>query len=485
MSNIIVIGGISYDKLARPLGPFRLRTAAEASGYSLKVVDYAWAFDEDKMLNLLEGLISDDTKILGISAAWFDRHYDGSANKWANQSFFNRFKEKYPNIEIVIGGTKTNAQPLLFNNASWFITGFSDIAFIKLLDYIYGKDTNLKYWKESNVKVIHGDSHYPVANMDDLETIFKPEDNFLSYQPMPLEVSRGCIFKCSFCTHPFLGKKSYDYIRSSESLAKELARNYALFGTYRYTISDDTFNDSYEKLDMVRRAVDIAKIPNFEFVGYIRPELLVTKTEMIPKLIDLGLKGCHLGVESMNTDARKVIGKGMDVNRVLEVVERLREHDVRVHASFIIGLPHETEEENYKCKDFLIANKHRYFQSWGFNGLGLVRGATGEGYSLFEKDPEKYGIKTFEIPNSMWLGWTNDYGMDNKKAEDLARKFNNESWPHQQFAGWTLAQAWFHNLTDDQIRNETHKSLNIDSLIKRNGIARAEMNYNAIVNTLR
>lgn len=477
MFNVIIIGGISYDKFGRPLGPFRLRTAAENAGYSLKVIDYAWAFDSEKLLDLLKSLITKETKVLGISAAWFDKHHDGSANSWATQKFFDAFKKMYPEILIVTGGTKTNAQPLLFNNSDWFITGFSDIAFIKLLDYIYEKENNLKYWKESNVKVIRGDSHYPVLNMDDLETVFKKEDGFLSYQPMPLEVSRGCIFKCAFCTHPFLGKKSYDYIRSSESLAKELSRNYEMFGAYRYTISDDTFNDSYEKLDIVQKAIDIAKLPKFEFVGYIRPELLVTKVEMISKLKNLGLKGAHLGIESMNNEARKVIGKGMDINRVLEVVEKLRENDVRVHASFIAGLPHESEEEIYESADFLIKNKNKYFQSWSFNGLGLVKGAAGDTYSLFEKDPTAYGIQTFEIENSMWLDWKNNMGITNKQANKIANDCNNKSWEHWKFAGWTLAQAWFHNLTEEQISNETFKSIKMDAIMKKNGNDRADKNY--------
>lgn len=484
MFNVIIVGGISYDKLGRPLGPFRLRTAVENSGYTLKVIDYAWAFDESKMLDLLSSLISVETKVLGISASWFDRHHDNSANSWATQSFFDKFKKMHPHVTVVTGGTKINIVPLLFNNSDWFITGFSDIAFIQLLNYLFDKSVTLKYWKNDNVKVIQADTHYPVSNMDDLETVFKAEDNFLEYQPMPLEVSRGCIFKCAFCTHPFLGKKSYDYIRSSESLAKELARNYELFGTYRYTISDDTFNDSYEKLDIVQRAIDIAKLPKFEFVGYIRPELLVTKVDMIDKLVSLGLKGAHLGIESMNDQARKAIGKGMDVNRVLEVVERLRTCGVRLHSSFIVGLPYELASEVYRTNDFLIANRHRYFHSWTFNGLGLAKSSSGESYSLFEKDPESYGIKTFEVPNEHWLNWTNNVGMTRKQANKIAANCNAKSFEYMQFAGWSLAQAWFHNITSDQIINETIESIKINSLVKKNGNERAELNYSQIVKSL-
>ena len=488
MSNVILIGGISYDSYGRPLGPYRLRTAAESAGYSLKVVDYAWAFDEQKLFSLLQKLISKETRVLGISAAWFDFFYDKSANQWATESFFSKVRAYYPDLIIVIGGTKLNAHSMLTGNANWFITGFSDIAFIKLLDYIFkNKSDGLIYTEKSNrlkTKIIDGDIHYTISNMDELETIFKKEDNFLEYQPVPLEVSRGCIFKCSFCTHPFLGKKSYDYIRSPGSLAKELARNYNLFGTYRYTISDDTFNDSYEKISIVEQAVKLANLPKFEFVGYIRPELLVTKTDMLSRLLSLGLKGCHLGVESMDNDARKLVGKGMDIDRILTVVENLRTNNVRVHASFIAGLPNETEKSVYQTNDFLIENRQKYFHSWSWNGLGLIKGAgANDSYSLFEKNPAAYGIETSIIENSMFLDWKNTLGITAAKATEMADNCNSKARPYQQFAGWSLAQAWYHALTEEQIQNETPQSLNMRAIAKKNGLGRAEKNYSQIINT--
>lgn len=477
MYNVILIGGISYDYVGRPLGPYRLRTAAENAGYSLKVIDYAWAFSEDNLITLLEKLITSETKILGISAAWFDH----VANTWSTQSFYNRIKKSFPQIIIVTGGTKINAQPLMFKNSHWFITGFSDIAFIKLLDYVYGKCKELKYWKENGVKIIKGDDHYPVTNMDDIETVFKKEDEFLSFQPIPLEVSRGCIFKCAFCTHPFLGKKNSEYIRSAENLASELSRNYELFGTYRYTISDDTFNDSYQKIDIVQKAVDLAGLPSFEFVSYIRPELIITKTEMLSKLLQLGLKGCHIGMESLNNEARKIIGKGMDVNRVLDVVKQLRNNGVRIYASFIVGLPGETEKEIYETSNFLIENKEKYFHSWGFNPLGLMKAASGEAYSIFEKNPKDYGFETKEIKTSMYLDWISDSGMTFTKAKEIANVCNNAANQHRQFGGWDVAQAWYFGISENQILTEPPNSLDLKSKMRSSSIERATRNYNQII----
>lgn len=482
--DIILVGGISFDVHGRALGPFRLRTEVERAGYSLKVVDYAWAFDQDQFFNLLSVLITEKTKILGISAAWFDIRKP--ANQWLDVEFFDRFRKKFPGVLIVVGGTKPTVPSLMHNKADWFISGFGEIALVKLMNYLTNENKSLKFITEGHLKIILANNDYQVANIDDIETVFKLEDGFHSYQPLPLEVSRGCIFKCAFCTHPFLGKKTYEYIRSAESIGRELKRNYELFGTTRYLISDDTFNDSYEKLDIVRKAIDLAKIPNFEFCGYIRPELIITKPKMLSMLLSLGLKAGHIGLESMRDESRKIVGKGIDVNRVFEVAHTLNSNGVKLHASLIAGLPNDTEEEIYRWNDFLIENRNDLFKNWNFNALGIQRTGTGDiPYSLIEKNPEHYGYTTSineEIPNAQELIWTHSSGMTLEKARMIARHCNGKSVQYRKFAGWEIGSAWFHNLSDDMIENTVGGiSLEIRKILLENGHKRALHNYNNLV----
>ena len=482
--NVILIGGISHDRTGRAIGPFRLRTAFENAGYSLKVIDYAWALDQDQMIELLSTLITEKTKILGISAAW----YDLPSNKWAQDtSFFNRFRNLFPGITIVVGGTKTTASSLLYNQCDWFISGFSDIAFVRLTNYLYEKTSDLIYITDTHgnpgeTKIVSADKDYQVTNVDEIETVFKEEDMFLPYQPLPIEISRGCIFKCAFCTHPFLGKKSYDYIRTAESIGRELKRNYELFGTYRYMISDDTFNDSYEKLDIVKRAIEIAKLSKFEFVSYIRPELIITKPNMLDMLLDLGIKGGFIGLESMRKESRLVVGKGIAVDRVLEIAQTLNEKGVKMHASLIAGLPGDTEEEIYKWNDYLIENKNRLFRSWSFNPLGLLRTAKGDvPYSLFEKNPELYGYTTKELPHNVQsLHWVHTSGMTADKAQEISANCNASAGKHIKIAGWEVAGAWFHNIPDDIVETMPTMQTNLNECVHANSMIRSGHNYNLI-----
>lgn len=482
MYDAVIVGGVSFDIHGRPLGPVRLRTAAEKAGYTVKVVDYASTLDASQLLTLLSCLITEQTLLIGISASWFDQKRVGS-NSWATTEFFDKLKLQFPKLQIVIGGTKIVSAPLLHAYSDWFLIGFSDISFVSLLNHLSGDKVNLKYIKDNHgVKIIESDIHYKVENMDELETVFIKDDGFLPYQPLPIEISRGCIFKCAFCTHPFLGKKSFDYIRTAESISTELRRNYELFGTTRYFISDDTFNDSIEKLDRVKRAVDLAKLPAFEFVSYIRPELLITQPKMISMLKDLGLKGAHFGVESMNQPARKIVGKGTDINRVLDIAHKLRsEIGTKIHASFILGLPNDTVDDYYKWQKFFINNKNEIFNSWEYMALGIMKSTTDAGYSLIEKNPESYGYIMFDKPGQLWREWKSNTGLTFRSMIRFSEALNAEAMHHKKLAAWDLGAAWFHNVSSDDIDNKVAKDINLLSIAKINSTNRSLQNYNSIV----
>lgn len=474
MYDAILLGGISHNRYGRTIGPYRLRTACENAGYTLKVLDYAWGLNHEKMLKLLEKLVTPRTKILGISAAWFE--WDVNVNQWISAAFFDEFRRLYPHVKVVVGGSSYRQNALLIRYTDWLITGFADIALPKLLDHLT-TGSPIMYWIEKKVKVIKADVHYVVKEMDQLETVMTAEDGLLEHEPFPIEVSRGCIFKCTFCSHPFLGKKDFNYIRSPESIARELRRNYDLFGTHRYVISDDTFNDSIEKLDIFERALSIAAIPNFEFLAYIKPELLVIKPEMVEKLLSMGLKGAHMGIESMKATTRKSIGKGMPIEKILVAAESLRSRGVRLQGSFIVGLPDESPEEIRNTVNFLIENRHRYFNSYSFNVLGITMGIDGEGYSDIEKNPAKYDLEVFKVKGMTRLGWKyTSSGFDHVSATALADESAAKVAPYITYGGWALAQAWQNKTPENELDKSWFSNAALSTVMK-NGADWAHARY--------
>ena len=459
-NHVIFIGGNLALNGGRVIAGFRLRTAVRKHGYEVLVLDSAGVMHQEELVDLLDKVVTNETLVIGFSTIWLDG-YASYHLRWANDDFFNLIKVKYPHVKIVAGGPENHwctRAKTIYENCDWAFSGFSDDSFPRFLNYLSKKpDHGFKYFFDADGKrIVDSNVIFPVPTPNDVETVLEEGDGFLPHQPVPLEVSRGCVFKCSFCHHPFLGIKDPDkYIRTPESIANELKRNYELFGTTRYTILDDTFNDSMEKLDRLHRAIDLSKIPKFEFVSYIKPELLVTKPEMIPKLQALGLSSGYMGIESFKSESRKSIRKGMDINRILDVVSDMRSKtNITFEASFIIGLPHESIEEVSETNRFCIKHKDSLFAGWHFQAMTIYYNKNLEGQSEIDKEPEKFGYEIIEKRPDAPAIWKNKY-MNQGQAVNYADAFNYSASKHRRVAGWGQSTCWHLNISEDDIKNKS------------------------------
>ncbi len=471
MYDAIILCGSKSEMSGRNIAGYRLRTAARKLGYKILVIDSASAMNTEELEETLNAVITQKTLALGISTVWLDGSGENSEIAWINKGVIKRLREKFPKLKIVAGGVgllKMRGSMSLYLASDWHVTGFSDDSFPRLLKLLDGKsDHQLKYFLDSNgKKTIESNKYHQIHHPDDIETEFEESDGFLRHQPLPLEVSRGCIFRCAFCNHPFQGAKDYDsYIRTPESIARELRRNYELFGTTRYSLMDDTFNDSIEKLDRLKRAIEIAKLPDFEFQCYTKPELLVTKPEMIDQLIGLGIVGGFAGIESFNTHARKSMNKGMNVQKVFDALEKLnsKSSKVKLHSSIILGLPGDKPEEFYQWQEYFIKHQNSLFKSWEYIPLGIYTPSKADdesGYlSPLEKDPESYGYTFSERKEGYYSIWSNGF-VDSIKATEIAAELNNRAREVAKPGGWHVSTAW-HVGVDTKDMDQTISKLNL------------------------
>ena len=483
----ILLFGQNFEFAGRGIAGPRLRTAASRAGFDIMIVDFINNLTVEQILELLEKSITKNTKFIGLSASWID---PGTIQfyPWYNKQFFEAVRKRWPQLLIITGGHDEHNKSFLLENANYHFHGYSDHSFIEFLKMVHGQEHTLKFTKKNignnrYVYMVDSNKDHAVTNPDDLETVFLKEDGFKSHQPLPIEVARGCIFRCSFCRHPFQGKKYYDsYQRSIGSIAKELSRNYDLFGTTRYTVLDDTFNDSIEKVHRLTEAVKLAELPKFEFVAYIKPELLVVKPEMIDMLVDLGLKGAFIGMESFNESTRKVIGKGTSVEKVLDACKKLGEannNQVRVHASFISGLPYDTHETVTDTWKFLISEQNTYFRSWHFETLSLrpytnIKPMSDDILSTFDKDPGKFGYK-FDQDGY----WYNEH-WSFKESAILTKKLMVDSQKYIKAGGWRIAGLWQAGVPDDKLDdNMPYETLK--KLIEIDTRDRVSTEYNRLV----
>lgn len=130
-----------------------------------------------------------------------------------------------------------------------------------------------------------------------------------------------------------------------------------------------------------------------------------------------------MGVETYNQKAGKAIGKGINPNRIKDMLHHAREvwkDDVYLKQGLIVGLPYENKESIQNTVDFITGPGSPVDEAQvvplvlrGKNQIGA------DPYvSDFEKNPEKYGLN---IQSDVDYSWTKDDGTDIRSFQEAAQ----------------------------------------------------------------
>ena len=463
MYDIILFGDMpDLETYSRASGSHRIATELREHGYSVLVIDFSNYINFNRFCEILDLAMNENTLAVGFSSTWFpfilpdgtsshrepskpsmrfnpnsENELDSLSMEFAGPNvdlYFNKIKSLAPKCKIILGGAKA----FTYIDVPGIDNVFIGHAETMVVDYM--KDLK-KSDVDSYPKIIDYDKKGQAPSWDfrSSRIDYEPEAFILPSETLLLEVGRGCRFNCKFCSFPLIGQKRVsDYLKFEECLYNELMDNWKRFGTWKYTIVDDTFNDSTEKLEMVKRVID--RLPfKPAFWCYMRLDIIVNNRDHIQLAKDIGIREVYFGIETLNREAGKVIGKGMDPKRITDTLEecaRVWGHDTWIMTGMICGLPKDTVEafEN-SCKYFdrpdrpvghinttpLRIIKHTEFTKHRFN-------------AAFELEAEKYGYE-FPYEDVPWR-WIKNDGTDIdtfEKATDLAVKWQKQLDSHIDF----------------------------------------------------
>ena len=249
-----------------------------------------------------------------------------------------------------------------------------------------------------------------------------PED-VVNHTILPIEIGRGCIFSCAFCSFPMNGKQKLDFVKESEIIADELLYNFNNYGITQYYIVDDTFNDSVDKLKQIREV--ITKLPfKLKFWCYARLDLICTHPETLHILYDIGIRSMFFGIETLDRKSGLAIGKGYNREKQIAMISHIKETypEIHIRGSFIVGTPYESEESIRRTLDALISHEIK-LDSATINNLVIAKTQTEWAFnSKIGKDYKKFGYREVPGKHPLFMSWENDE-LDSAKARELCKMF--------------------------------------------------------------
>jgi radical SAM superfamily enzyme YgiQ (UPF0313 family) len=152
--------------------------------------------------------------------------------------------------------------------------------------------------------------------------------------------SRGCPFKCSFCSSSRLFG-GYWRGRSPENVLEEMKIVYEEYGIRNIEFMDDTFTLNQERAEKICDEI-IKQGWDISWGASSRVDTLSKK--LVEKMKKAGCWIIFLGIESGSQKILDAIGKRITLEQVKKAVKILKDAGIQVLGSFIIGFVQDTKE---------------------------------------------------------------------------------------------------------------------------------------------
>jgi len=465
--DVILLTCLSDNIWQRAIGPYQLASHLRQNDISVQIIDFTDHFSTDELLYYINKFVGGNTKIIGVSSTFYQRSSEHKKERNEKSWLLGEtgilpnnirevlisVKEKYPTIKLAVGGGNS----CYFEGDQMFdivVHGYAEEVFLK---YLKGKKD--LYPKIGKTEIINGDIEK--FDIEHLKHSWAINDLILPNETLPIEISRGCIFKCKFCSYPLNGKKKFDYLRSAELVVEEIVENYEKYGTTNYLFADDTFNDSTYKLEQLHKKITALPF-KINFTTYLRLDLLNAHREQLPLLKELGLRSAFFGIETLHDKTAKFIGKGMASSKVkdflLELKHDIWKDDISMLCTFIVGLPYETIE--------VTDQSFEWVKSAGLNSVWgpLFINVNHRYRSDLSINYEKYGYKITDFDKGKWINDT----MSFEDADRAAQRYNSYALNENYLVSWILMSLISYNLHSlDELQRIQNKNFPKDLYKKR------------------
>lgn len=424
MVDFVILTDVYAHGFIRSAGAHRIATVLRRHGVTVQIIDLVSRMSEDEFRQCMDKYVTAETKFVGISNTFLNDRTDHSL--FPNQhglEIVNEFKQKF-GFKVILGGNRNSTDSVIENDylncIDLIVTGFAD----KAITEIYDNYDLLQYEMKQGYRILNADSpRYVFEDFEHADIEWHESDHIFHGEALPIEIARGCIFRCSYCFFPLNGKgKPSKYMKTEEVIRKELIDNYEKYGTTVYDLMDDLVNDSPGKIEMLHRI--FTSLPfKIQWTGYARPDLVIARPHTLDLMSESGCVALRFGIESFHPPSLKAIGKGMPPDKIKQGLQWMVDNsDISLGGSFIAGLPFETKDSLREMCDWLVDPSSPLHQKQ-LIVLSIPRTNGRHDSSRMMVDPDKYGYKDLNPDNKYYMEWDNGFF-----DIHYARKVYQETW---------------------------------------------------------
>jgi len=232
---------------------------------------------------------------------------------------------------IILGGSGFTIMPEEFISelgADYGVLGEGEEAMPEILRRL-GRGTN---------KIIKGKKRAKLDETIPLRGLF---DSGLYYRVggmLNIQTKRGCPFGCIYCTYPFVEGRRLR-LRDPKNVVDEMEGVVSETGVRHFFIVDSVFNYPAGHAEGICREI-IRRNLDIKWTCYATP------FSMTPKLVELmmraGCTGVEFGIDSLDDDGLRVLGKNFDLKKIKEASTLCRRAGLRFCHFIFVGAPGDT-----------------------------------------------------------------------------------------------------------------------------------------------
>lgn len=187
--------------------------------------------------------------------------------------------------------------------------------------------------------------------------------------------SRGCIAKCTFCANDTMNKSLRN--RSPEHFVAELETLHDPRVKKVLKFWDSIFLFDPDRVEKIIQLMFKKNLTNFRLITESRSDDVIRCRHLMKDLKRVGFEKLQVGIESPDEETFKRLKKGGSITKHERAVQIIREGGMKVEGFFIIGHPHETEEDIKKYPKFAqkmeINSRALYFVMTPYPGTQIYR----------------------------------------------------------------------------------------------------------------